>query len=647
MRKIDLISMRVANFKGVRDFSVDLHGRDAVISGANATGKTTVYDAFLWSLFGKDSSGAADFDFKPLDADGNEIHNLDTCVEVVLRIDGTEHTLRRLSAEKWSRPRGQIEHVYGGNTTSYWVDDVPRTMAEYKAYVDGLVAEDVFRLITNHAAFNALKMADRRKALIAISGVDVEDKLAAQFPDAAGVLGSNSPEDARKRLREQRKRLNAELDAIPARIDELTKLAGETDERVKRDAEHAIADYTNSLARVDDLIAQHRASDPAEAARARLSAMERELAAMEREAEQRRLSAVRDAQSALRDATRDWDHAAERRTDLDKRIAAAEVEIAERAKNIDWMRDEWRRAAEAQYQPSDLADVCPACGQALPADQIAAAREADRRLFDGAKRKRLDQIEAQAKRIKASLADDQARAEKMRGELVEWAIRETAAAHAVAVAQTALDAVPEAKLPPEHAALAAEAAALRAAEPGDDKTLRDLQERRAELATKIERHRTTLAAIQAAEAARKRVDDLAVEQRALGDKVAAIDQQMIMLERYVSARCRLLEDGINEMFPTVRWRLFNRLDNGGIEDACDCLIPTPTGAMAAYGRSANTGARINAGLEIINVLCGFYQVAAPIFVDGAESVNQLARTVGQQIRLVVTDDAALRVEVAA
>ena len=641
MTAIELISISISNFKGIPKFSTVLDGHDAIISGANATGKTTTYDAFLWLLFGKDSTGAADFDYKPLDADGAEIHNIETCVEATLRINGTPHTLKRVSAEKWSRPRGQTDHVYGGNQSSFWVDEVPRSLTEYKAYVAGMVAEDVFRLITNHQAFNALKLTDRRKALIAISGINVEDKLATEFPGIDTILTGNTPEDAKRRLREVRKRLSAEMDAIPARVDELTRMTTTNGE--PRAIERAIASNTESLAQVDAQILQCRAADPVEAARARLSAVQREIAAIERDVNQRHETAKRAAQDDLRRIERDHDYAADQRSDLEICIKASDAAIAERERDVAWMRDEWRKEAGAQYEAGDVDDACPTCGQSLPPDQMEAALEAHRMAHETKKQKRLEEIKAQGKRIGAALDEDKRRAEKLRAELAHWETETDRLTHAVVAASAS--AVPEPTMPPEHAALVAEASALQAIKPGDDVQLRGLEERRIVLTAIIEQHRINLASIQAAESARTRIEELAAEQRTLGDKVAEVDQQMIKLERYVSARCRLLEEGINALFPTVRWRLFNQLDNGGIEDACDCLIPSPSGAMASYQRSANNGARINAGLEIINVLCGYYGVSTPIFVDNAESVNTLIPTVGQQIQLVVSDDTTLTVKI--
>lgn len=55
----------------------------------------------------------------------------------------------------------------------------------------------------------------------------------------------------------------------------------------------------------------------------------------------------------------------------------------------------------------------------------------------------------------------------------------------------------------------------------------------------------------------------------------------------------------------------------------------------------NNAMRINAGIDIINTLCKFHKVYAPIIIDNAESVNLLHESQSQTIRLVVTTDSKL------
>ena len=126
--EIRLKQLHLENFKCHKSLTIAFDGRNTSIYGDNATGKTSIYDAFVWLLFGKDSSGNGEqtINIKPLDADGSvRDHNCVTEVEAVLLADGEEVSLKRTLREVWTTRRGNSEAVYGGNTSEYFVDGVP------------------------------------------------------------------------------------------------------------------------------------------------------------------------------------------------------------------------------------------------------------------------------------------------------------------------------------------------------------------------------------------------------------------------------------------------------------------------------------------------------------------------------------------
>jgi len=139
-----------------------------------------------------------------------------------------------------------------------------------------------------------------------------------------------------------------------------------------------------------------------------------------------------------------------------------------------------------------------------------------------------------------------------------------------------------------------------------------------------------------------RITDLEKQQREYGDRVSSIEALIMLAEKFIADRCTALEDSINDLFPTVRWKLFDIQINGGLVDTCTCMIPCD-GALVAYS-CANTAAQVNADIEISSVLSRHYGVTAPLFLDNAERVNYIASPAGQLITLSVSKDTAMRVE---
>ena len=86
--------MEIEWFKGIHNLKIELDGKNAVLSGRNGTGKTSVCDAFLWGLFGKDSAGNKP-DVKPVNSMGERVEGLESDVRIVLTVDGKDIELRR------------------------------------------------------------------------------------------------------------------------------------------------------------------------------------------------------------------------------------------------------------------------------------------------------------------------------------------------------------------------------------------------------------------------------------------------------------------------------------------------------------------------------------------------------------------------
>ncbi len=667
-----LLSLTLQNFKGIKSLHVDLQGDDCTIKGDNGTGKTTSYDAFLWLLFDKDSTNRKDFSLKPHDAQGNEIHYLETSVEGALQLDdGRRVTLRKVYSEKWTKRRGEEDRVFSGHETAFFVDGVPRTKGEYTKFVDGLIDEGTFRLITSPAYFNTvLKEDDRREALFEMLG-DVPDDISLMQDHEdfrhllSAVAGGRTIEDAKKTAQNTLKRTNEELVRIPVRIDELTrslpdlaKFSEDEWERIARLRDNAlqkITDIDTQLADAQTLAQQHA----------------------------RRLQTVEDLKSKLR--TRESELRTEARRGIDEAFAEIErlqLDIGRKKNQIEnitldiknretskkqleerlpALRTQYNEVAEMEFvaPTDDEIPVCSLCGQPLPQHVIDEGIETQRYEFYKQRDTRLDEIQTDGKSCAAringyngEIADLQAAADEHQKDI--QAIEKRVAELRKIASQEAPTVIPLEDEQYFKIMTSLKQAEQDAGAADARSSAEKLLDQKRDLQTSADGYAAKLAARDQHQKTQERINELKVQEKKFSALVVAQEKLIYDIERFISYKCGKLEERINELFPVVRnlfsnepdpdlrihWKLFDTQINGGIRDCCVCMlngVPWP---------DANLAKRINAGLFIVDLISRARGVTAPIFIDNRESVNRLYETDAQIINLVVTKDKALRVETA-
>jgi chromosome segregation ATPase len=620
----------------------------------NGTGKTTIPDAFSWVLWNKDSKGNApgtyDFHEKPLDADGNEIHNLDTTVELICRLDGQPFNLRRTQRENWVKKRGAAEAVFQGNVSTYWINDVETKLTDFKASIAQIASEEIFRLVGSLSAFNMMDWKKRREQLIALSDVDVDAQLLQReeyraLADECAERGVGV-EDLRKILADQRKRTNTELQMFPVRIDEARKALPTFGAHEIQNAEYVLNDTLEDIKRIDGYIAEAKAQAGQSSYRSRILALETEAISLQRtvaDAYRAKMAKLEQERSGAAEAFR---RASDALTDVTHRIEndRKQLETAEAERTA--LRQKYTAEYERRFEPPTDNRTCPTCKQALPDEMVQAAIDEAQRVFDAARKGALASIKQQGLDKAAEvnrLTDAISRNEVDAATLKQQADAAMAERDSAYEKIKAMPSEPDYSVEPRIDELKKQVEALKAEQAtSPDEKVRALEDRRAELSATVERQRAVLARRDAGKETEKRIADLEKQQKAAAARVGEIEHLIAKVEQFVQDRCSLLEDSINMKFPTIRWKLFETQINGGIADVCQCYIPCESG-LVSYG-SANTASQVNVDIEIVNVLSQHYEISLPLFADNVERVNVLARTDSQLIALAVTTDKGLRIE---
>ena len=623
-----LTKLELLNFKGLKSFTINLNG-DAVIRGDNATGKTTVFDSVCWLLFGKDSLDRADFEIKTLDG-GEPIHKVNHEVTGTFTLDeGGTVELKRVYREKYSSPRGG-EVTMTGHTTDYFVDGVPKKEKEYKEMVSSLVDESIFKLITNPLYFNeTYSWQNRRKLLLEMCGdISDEDVIANhdELRRLAELLEGRTVDDHRKVVAAKKTAINKELDMIPVRIDEAMRNKPE----ITSDKEKLIRDIETLSAGIDEVekqkaIIQNGFSSTEKESKIRdinrqLEGQSSKVLSDYHKQKQRLRDEYEASLTKLKMVEVDRDRCADRRDELNK-------EIERESKRIATLQSEFDTFNAQQFNK----ESCPTCGQALPADKQAVL-EAE---FNTNKSKKLEEWEGlieSAVKLKANYEEQQ---EIMVSKIDSLTTEASQYNDSYNVKFKEYEAYSEPNLEDDsvYADLKAQLFLLEIDdEPGaDTEELTKLDEELSSMKSKKAALETELNKFKLIDDINHRILELENQQQKLVAEKNALDGASFLMDEFIKAKVNMLEDVINSRFKLARFKMFNVIINGNIEECCE------TTYKGVPYRSMNNAARINVGLDIINALTSYYKVNAPVFIDNAEAVTEFVPVNSQTIKLIVDE----------
>lgn len=650
-----LKTLDLKNFKGIKSFTLDTRGGNVSVFGDNATGKTTLFDAFSWLLFDKDSANRKDFDIKTLTEDGQVIHGLDHEVEAVLILDsGKELTLKKTYREKWTKKRGSAKAEFTGHTVDHFIDGVPVQKKEYDARIADIIDEETFKLLTNPKYFNEhLHWQKRRQILLEVCGdvsdaeVIASDKALARLPE---ILGDRSLEDHRKVIAARRAEINKELDRIPVRIDEVTQGLPELPAGTKTAYENELNILTElKSGKEREKLRIESGGEIAEKRKA-LAELDAGLQELKNGLRADIDAGMETERSKIRQYRKEADNLKSEIEFRQESINGKRRMIEARKAEMDRLRTEWETENARQFEYS-AEDTCPTCGQTLPAEQIEAARQKALEQFNTAKAEKLQRISHEGKTLKARVEELEAEIAETEAEIARLE-KDLADAEAdKAAAQGRLEKLEkqaaEIEQDPAYQEMLKERQALvdaiAALERDAGSALLAIEGELAELDIKILSKQAIIRKFDDHARGQARIEELKARERELAAEFESLEEELYLTEQFIRCKVKLLEDKINSRFEYARFKLFEIQVNGGISECCET-----TYKGVPYGSSLNNAARINVGLDIINTLSEHYGFEAPIFVDNREAVTRLIPTRAQLISLVVSEpDKKLRVELEA
>lgn len=635
MKEIKINRLVLENFKCHAFLNLCFEGESRSIYGDNATGKTSVYDALVWALFGKDSmgNGEKNIDIKPLNPNGEvRDHQAITSVEVEFLVDGEIVTFKRTFREIWATRRGTGVPVYEGNTSDYFVNGVPMKKNAYDAAIKDLVSEELFRILTSVSYFAAgMKWQERRAVLFDMAGALTDREIMAsdvRFVPLMDSLGKLSLSEYKAKLTHEKKGLTGIRDDTPTRINEcqrtVDQLAGLDFARAKEDAEELEAEQERIGAQL--LAIEH--DNAAEQKRMEIRQAQMELNALEKENDLFHRSQATQGTNP-ESLKRELRMAQNRLSNTKSLMESMEKYVAGCDRQIDASREKWIRINSEVFTGGN----CSMCGQALPADKLSAAMSR----FENHKKQKLEDTERTANEQKMAKIQGEEQIRQYQEDIsrLEAQIRELESG--VAEAENAV------VVPVDMEDYAQRAKAIKDRINELSGELFELTQNTSSAKEALRQKLNTIRAKRSEKLAiiskesilsysRQRIEGLKADAKNAAEALENIEKMLYMMEEFTRYKAKFVEGSINSLFRIATFRLFREQANGGLEERCDAQYD----GVPFMG--LNNGMKVNVGIDIINALSRHYGVTVPLFVDNAEAVTRLEPCDAQVIRLVVSEE---------
>lgn len=633
MKNIYIDSMLIKNVKGIREKKIEFKKRTQ-ICGRNATGKTSVFDAFCWAAYDKDSAGRTKFDIRELDSSGEKVHNTEIVSKVNMSVDDIPYEITKTQKEKWTTKRGEKDPTLTGNVNEYEINGYPKNEKEFKDFIDSIVDEKTFSILTRPTRFPELDWKEQRKILFDIIGdVDNGDIESDYLDLLKPELAIASIDDIKKKYTKSRNELKKKPDELRARIDEVRNQIVETDASAAKSEKESILKSISDIE--EQMIALNGMNNHALTEQImNLRLKQRQLVMDANEARSKDLREKQEQYIRLKAAANTVQSKCEAAESQQKTVQNT---LAELRSKMEALKQSIADEKNKTFPREET--ICPTCGQTLPKERIEQL-EADWKQKQEQRiaamqnnmvlgEKRIAEAEAALAKCKTVCRESHDLLEESDRKLKSF---EAEYEKAKSVPEITGDDIPEVA-DIENQIEELESQKINPME--IDKQKDALKEQLLPLKTKLAEIESQLNSVSENDRRLARIEELENELTNVAQKIADCEKMLYAADCYI----RAISKKINDRFDGLEFKLFNLQQNGGVSETCEITIDG-----VPYS-SLNSGHKIIAGLNIIKVLQNHYGVSAPIWIDNAESINEdnIPDMDCQMIFLRVTEDPTLTI----
>ena len=451
------------------------------------------------------------------------------------------------------------------------------------------------------------------------------------------LLGEKTVDDLKKTLAARKRKINQDIDSIPVRIDELDKSvlnldfeALEDELKLKNEELKQVEDKLYDSTKLGDVVLEKQQ---------KLFNLKNMLQSIEYKAESQANRPKKELEALLDEKAYELKDTLRKVSTLEERLVSIKFKKDLVKDQMDSLRNTWHEEKLRTLEFNENEFVCPTCKREFEADDIEAKKENLIEQFNISKSRKLADINSLGVAKKDEFEDIEKQISNLETEVEETKVKASGLEEEVKGIKVKLDNFKASiVLGEEHKKVSCEIADLEV-EINDNTSTKDLisslRREKSDLVDAIDNIKAKLTYREKNKATLERIEELKDEERKLAETLAKVEKEEFQCETFIKAKVKLMEDSINEKFKYVSFKLFNTLVNGAVEECC---VATVNGVPFD---SVNNAGKINAGIDIINTLCNHYGVNATVFIDNAESVNELLECESQVVRLIVSKDKTL------
>ena len=599
-----LNKLKIQNFRVIRDFEITPNGTNLAVFGKNKCGKTTLYDSFLWLLFGKNSAGETKFTIKPTTLPV-EVEN---SVEAEFEVDGKPLILKKVYASKFVKNTGE----YKGSELECYINGVPKKIREYESEIARIIDEDKFKLLTNPKHFTeSLEWKKRREILFGM----VENRTDSEIADLMGGFELIVPDldntgDATalsKAIAMQVKNNSERINILPKLINEnasrIVEVA-ETEESLNEEISKIKAEIAANTEKIGALKATADVGENPEYIR--LKREYDEFIAENNMFRRQQEDKLYEEQKRYREAVSELE---ERKEKLVSRKSILEMEI----KTLNDIRNTLiKERNEISNKIWDGDEICPVCKQTIPQERIEKAKKD----FEFEKTELLENNLAKGKEVRAKL--DKAIAEN--NDILAAIMNvDSEIEKLVAPKSNGVFDLPDYE--ERSAEYINKINAAKAVDRSEGavyfKEIKEFEAANSELEMKMYQLTDLISKIHENAALNSRIAEHKIEQRNLRNEQAKLQQKLDLTNEFIRCKTDSITDSINSKFKLAKFKLFEpNKTNDGLQECCEALA-----FNASRYNDINTAGKVLVGVDIIKTLAEHYNLSVPLFIDNIDGLD--------------------------